>query len=112
MSGSPINFYIEYLAVLDYTVYNKYTNLFNTYSTDIVIQFMRIQYSHLISAVRKLDFLFFNNKLKVLYNYEANIRYQNSLAKDPDIQISIKLTNIIIYTVKIIVCNSKKILRI
>lgn len=51
VNGQPVNLYVDYLLVLDYSVYNKYQKIFNTYSSNIVMQFLRIQYSHIMNAV-------------------------------------------------------------
>ena len=51
VNDQPVNFYVEYLVVLDYTVYNKYQILFNTLNSNRLIDYLRIQYAHIINAV-------------------------------------------------------------
>ncbi len=53
MNGQPLNFYVEYLVVLDSSVYLKYKNIFNQLDDDLILQYLRIHYSHLVHAVIK-----------------------------------------------------------
>ena len=49
-----MNLYIEYLAVLDSTVYLKYKNLYNQLNDQTLMQFLNIYYSQLVNAVKFL----------------------------------------------------------
>ncbi len=64
-SNVPISLYVEYLAILDSTVYSKYLNMFYSFNFNVVMQYLKIQYSHIISAVsiQKINQL----QLKIYY---------------------------------------------
>jgi hypothetical protein len=51
LNGQPLNLFVEYLVVVDNTVFTKYQNLYKLDDTRLVLQYLKIHYSHIVNAV-------------------------------------------------------------
>ena len=71
----PIHLYVELLVVVDKTIYLDHQKILKTNDSDLILNNIRVYYSH-----------FFNG---------VNQQYQNSFNNDPDLRISIKLKNLL-----------------
>jgi hypothetical protein len=81
INGRAVSFFVEYLVVIDSTVYAKFTSLYGSLNADVLFQYIKIFYCHLVNGI--------------------DMRYKNSFSNDPDMTINIRLANILIYTVGI-----------
>ena len=61
------------------SVYNLFQKFFGISDQALTFEYMRVYFSHSFTGV--------------------NLRYQNSLANDPDLRITVKLTNFLFLTV-------------
>ena len=52
-NGLPANFFVEYLVVLDSTIFQKYAGAYSQLNnnTQLVLQYLKIHFSHLVNAV-------------------------------------------------------------
>jgi hypothetical protein len=48
-----VNIYIDYLVVLDQSVFNKYKKLYKQLDDDLVMQFLKIQFCQIVNGVNK-----------------------------------------------------------
>jgi hypothetical protein len=51
INGQAVSFYIEYLIVIDSTVYASFQSLYANLSTDLMYEYIKIFYSHLVNGV-------------------------------------------------------------
>jgi hypothetical protein len=55
---SPIdkefNFYVQYLIVIDSSVYQKFQKLLTTFTPDLLLQYLKIYYSHIVNGVNRV----------------------------------------------------------
>jgi hypothetical protein len=49
----PVNINIDYLVVLDLSVFNKYKKLYKQLDDDLVMQFLKIQFCQIVNGVNK-----------------------------------------------------------
>ena len=49
---TPLSLCVGYLVVIDNLVYQKYQNLYDQLSDDLVLKFLQIYYSQMVNAVR------------------------------------------------------------
>ena len=95
--------YVEVVAVTDYSVFLAHQIYANTTNTSQVILEIKAYYAHLIYAVSSPSGYssVFNSYTHIVYDnfWKANLRYVNSLSNDPDIRITLTLTNYVIATV-------------
>ena len=52
-NGQPLNLFVEYLVVLDSSIYHKYRNAYSQLSNnnELVLQYIKIQFSQLVNSV-------------------------------------------------------------
>jgi hypothetical protein len=79
INGQPASLTAETLVVAELSVYNMFQKFFGISDQGLTFEYMRVYFSHTFTGV--------------------NLRYQNSLAKDPDLRITIRLTNFLFLTV-------------
>jgi hypothetical protein len=49
----PVTINIDYLVVLDLSVFNKYKKLYKQLDDDLVMQFLKIQFCQIVNGVNK-----------------------------------------------------------
>ncbi|RNA14579.1 flocculation FLO11-like, partial [Brachionus plicatilis] len=77
-NGQPFNLFVEVLLVADNTIYEDHIRFAGTNDTDLVFLYMRTYFAHYFNGI--------------------NQRFQNSFTNDPDLRITIKLTNFLFLT--------------
>ncbi|RMZ95225.1 A disintegrin and metallo ase with thrombospondin motifs 3-like [Brachionus plicatilis] len=77
-SGEPVELDVEVLVVTDVSVYLAHKAFLKTTSQSLVLDYMKIYYSHVINNVNKL--------------------FKNSFSDDADLRINIKATNFLFLT--------------
>lgn len=78
-NGQPFNLFLEVLLVTDHSIYEDHVRFAGTNDTDLVFLYMRTYFAHYFNGI--------------------NQRFQNSFANDPDLRVTIKLTNFLFLTV-------------
>ena len=95
------NLYIEYLAVIDSTVYVFFTQLYgNLNPPELLNDYIYIFFSQIINGVR--FFIFLSKKKNFLsfkLNFKVNQRYYSTLQGDSDLMLTITLANVLMFLV-------------
>ena len=86
--------------MLDSSIYEKYRNSYTQFknNTQLVLQYIKIHFTQLVYGVNFFS-LYKSFFYKNIFIQKVDMRYSNSLIQDPNIKISVRLKNILIFTV-------------
>ena len=96
--------FTEVLVVADVTVYNDNAIAANSTDPSTVYQFMAIFFGHVLNGVNLVfswvvKFSKYRSLYGLLYLLKVNLRFINSFGNDPDINIVVKLKNLLFLSV-------------
>ena len=99
---------VECLFVIDSSTYSAFASSYNPISSSVsgyvnnTKNYIHMFFAYVLNKVY-ISEIYKNNLLLVLYNsIKVNQRYQNSLGNDPNLNLNIFLTNVLILTVRLI----------
>ena len=82
----------------DQTAFEMHKNYYQINDTDMIHEYMRMYYAHLVNGVRK-SYLCLQYLLPLTVSFfcfeQVSNRFQYSFENDPDMKLSIVLTNIL-----------------
>ena len=89
------NFFIEYLIVIDDTVYNQFVSLFGNLNDSLLMDYINIFFCQIINGVNFICYLLEINLFIFNSFLQINQRYINSFGNDPDLSLMVSLKNVL-----------------